>query len=99
MPQLQKNIEADIAVLQTEYKNLDAKFDDIKHDVKMLDEKVDIHAQNTYKLIHDFKQENKQQHAFVEEKIHALEKWRWMVMGAGMAFGALGYSSLQAFLL
>lgn len=99
MAQVQRTFEADIAVLQTEYKNLDAKFDDIKQDVKSLDQKVDNYAETTHTLLKEFKEENKEQHAIVEAKIHSLEKWRWMIMGAGIAFGALGYSSFQAFFM
>lgn len=99
MQQAQRTFETEVAVLQTEFKNLDGKFDEIKQDVKLLDQKVDHYADTTHTLLKEFKQENKEQHAIVEEKIQSLEKWRWMLMGAGMLIGVLGYSGVEKFLL
>ena len=97
MPQVQRNLETDIAVLQTEFKNLDAKFAEIKEDVNKLGVKIDDYAQSTHTLLKEFQSENQEQHAIVEQKIQSLEKWRWMLMGAGMGLGALGYSGFEAF--
>jgi len=99
MPQIQRTFEAEVAVLQTEFKNLDGKFDEIKHEVKLLDKKVDHYADTTHTLLKEFKVENQQQHKVVEEKIQSLEKWRWMLMGAGLLIGMLGYSGIEKFLL
>jgi chromosome segregation ATPase len=99
MPQVQRTIETDIAVLQTEFKNLDDKFADIKEDVKQLGTKIDTYAETTQTMLKEFQHENQEQHAVVEEKIHSLEKWRWMLMGAGMLVGIVGYSGIEKFLL
>ena len=48
MVQIQRTLETDIAVLQTEFKNLDAKFADIKEDVSNLGIKIDIYAESTH---------------------------------------------------
>jgi hypothetical protein len=37
-------------------------------------------------------------HSSMSEKISALEKWRWMLMGAGIALGALGHNVLGSLL-
>lgn len=97
MVQIQRTLETDIAVLQTEFKNLDAKFADIKEDVSNLGIKIDIYAESTHTLLKEFQSENQEQHAVVEEKIQSLEKWRWMIMGAGMGLGALGSAGFDAF--
>ena len=97
MAQIQRTLETDIAVLQTEFKNLDAKFADIKEDVSNLGIKIDIYAESTHTLLKEFQSENQEQHAIVEEKIQSLEKWRWMIMGAGMGLGALGSAGFDAF--
>lgn len=97
MAQIQRTLETDIAVLQTEFKNLDAKFADIKEDVSNLGIKIDIYAESTHTLLKEFQSENQEQHAVVEEKIQSLEKWRWMIMGAGMGLGALGSAGFDAF--
>jgi hypothetical protein len=32
------------------------------------------------------------------EKISSLEKWRWMLMGAGIVIGSLGYDTVAKLL-
>lgn len=95
MAQIQRTLETDIAVLQTEFKNLDTKFADIKEDVKQLGVKIDDYAESTHTLLKEFQQENQEQHAIVERKIQSLEKWRWMLMGAGMLIGMMGYQGIE----
>ena len=46
-------------------------------------------------MIKDFQTENKKQHDEVNKKVNALEKWRWMLMGAGVLAGALGWPALS----
>jgi len=33
-------------------------------------------------------------HSELSKKISALEKWRWMLMGAGVVIGALGWPTI-----
>jgi hypothetical protein len=56
------------------------------------------HAIAAQQLITSFQEENKEQHAKVEKKVSALEKWRWMLMGAGVLAGALGWPTLEKLL-
>ena len=92
---VQKQNETEIAVLQVQYKNLDEKFDDLKTGLKDLRDHIDNHIDDTQKLIRDFQTENKKQHDEVNKKVNALEKWRWMLMGAGVLAGALGWPALS----
>jgi hypothetical protein len=92
---VQKQNETEIAVLQVQYKNLDEKFDDLKTGLKDLRGHIDNHIEDTQKLIKDFQTENKKQHDEVNKKVNALEKWRWMLMGAGVLAGALGWPALS----
>jgi hypothetical protein len=34
-------------------------------------------------------------HKSMSDKISALEKWRWMMMGAGIVLGSLGYDTIS----
>jgi hypothetical protein len=34
----------------------------------------------------------------MSDKISALEKWRWMMMGAGIVLGTLGYDTVAKLL-
>jgi hypothetical protein len=98
--QLQK-YDAEIAVLQVEFKNLDRKFDteiiELKGQVKDVSDKMDKHTESTQQMIRDFQKSNLDSHNEMAKKIAGLEKWRWMLIGAGIALGSLGYSGFQAF--
>ena len=90
-----KQAETEIAVLQVQYGNINEKVDDLKSDLKDLRSHIDIHMDSTHQLIKDFQDENKNQHADVNKKISALEKWRWMLMGAGILAGAIGFPAIE----
>ena len=90
-----KQTETEIAVLQVQYGYLNEKMDDIKTDLKDLRSHIDGHALAAQQLITSFQEENKEQHDKVEKKVSALEKWRWMLMGAGILAGALGFPIIE----
>lgn len=91
-----KDAETDIAVLQVQYTYLTEKIDDVKTGLKDLETHIDDHMTKTNNLIKVFQTENEVQHVEVNKKINALEKWRWMLMGAGVLAGALGWPTLSA---
>lgn len=93
-----KQTETEIAVLQVQYGYLNEKCDDIKSGLKDLATHIDNHMDETHKLIKEFQDENKKQHDEVNEKIASFEKWRWMLMGAGVLAGALGWPTLAGLL-
>lgn len=90
--------ETEVAVLQVQFQNLNEKVDDLKTDLKDLSAHIDAHIENTQSLIKDFQLDNKKQHDEVNKKVIALEKWRWMLMGAGIFAGALGWPAIEKFL-
>ena len=93
-----KQTETEIAVLQVQYSYLNEKCDDIKSGLKDLEIHIDNHMDQTHKLIKEFQDENKKQHDETNKKVSALEKWRWMLMGAGVLAGALGFPMIQKLL-
>lgn len=93
-----KETETDIAVLQVQYSHLNEKVDDFKTGLKDLQSHIDTHMEATNNLIKDFQEENKKQHDETNKKVNALEKWRWMLMGAGILAGALGWPALSGLL-
>ena len=88
--------ETEIAVLQVQYVYLNEKVDDIKTGLKDLTNHIDNQTESTQQLIKAFQKENKKQHDEVNEKIASFEKWRWMLMGAGVLAGAIGWPTLSA---
>ena len=90
-----KETETEVAVLQVQYGYLNEKMDDIKTDLRDLRSHIDVSATATQQLITNFQEENKAQHDKVEKKVSALEKWRWMLMGAGILAGAIGFPFVE----
>lgn len=90
-----KQTETEVAVLQVQYSHLNEKVEDIKTGLKDLTVHIDNHMSDTHTLIKEFQEENKRQHDETNKKVSALEKWRWMMMGAGVFAGALGWPMLS----
>ncbi len=93
-----KQTETEVAVLQVQYSHLNEKVEDIKTGLKDLATHIDDHMESTHNLIKEFQDENKRQHEETNKKVSALEKWRWMLMGAGVLAGALGFPAIQKLL-
>lgn len=93
-----KQTETEIAVLQVQYQHLNEKVDEVKTGLKDLETHIDTHMEETHRLIKEFQIDNKTQHDEVNKKVTALEKWRWMLMGAGVLAGALGWPTLSSLL-
>lgn len=89
-----KQAETDIAVLQVQYTNLDEKMDGVKQDVKDLRDHIDGQTSQTHSMIKSFQEENKKIMGDMSSKISAIEKWRWMLMGAGVLAGAMGWGAV-----
>ena len=87
--------ETDIAVLQVQYSNLAEKVDDLKVGLRDLHTDLKSHTLETQGLIKDYQALNVIAHTKLETKVSALEKWRWMLMGAGVLAGALGWPALS----
>jgi signal transduction histidine kinase len=49
-------------------------------------------------LITNIKDASEEAHDSLSRKISALEKWRWMMMGAGIVIGSLGFESISQLL-
>jgi predicted nucleic acid-binding Zn-ribbon protein len=85
-----KQAETDIAVLQVRFTNLDEKMDDLKVDISDIRSEIKDNSEKSTTLMKDFQADNVKSHKEMSNKISALEKWRWMIMGAGIVIGSLG---------
>jgi len=90
MPQQLKQAETDIAVLQVRFTNLDEKIAEIKVDISDLRDDIEQSSEKSTTLLKEFQAENIRAHREMAGKISSLEKWRWMIMGAGVVIGSLG---------
>jgi predicted nucleic acid-binding Zn-ribbon protein len=85
-----KQAETDIAVLQVRFTNLDEKMDDLKVDISDIRSEIKDNSEKSTALIKEFQADNIKSHKEMSSKISSLEKWRWMIMGAGIVIGSLG---------
>lgn len=93
-----KQAETDIAVLQVQVKNVDEKISEIKEDVKDLRDSIENHAVDNQRMLKEMKEASSSAHKSMADTISRLEKWRWMMMGAGLVLGTLGYDTLSKLL-
>lgn len=90
--------ETEIAVLQIQVKNIDDKVGEIKEDVKELRETIVKHAESNEAMLKEMKEASASAHKGMNDKIISLEKWRWMMMGAGIVLGSLGFNTISTLL-
>jgi DNA-binding ferritin-like protein len=88
--------ETEIAVLQIQVKNLEEKIGELKTDLKALHDAIESNAEETRKMLKTMREQDVKEHGELASKISALEKWRWMLMGAGIVIGSLGFPTLSA---
>ena len=93
-----KTTETDIAVLQVQINNIETKINDLKADLKEVHDCLDKNSEETHHLIKELQESNSESHKAISEKVSALEKWRWMMMGAGIVIGSFGFDTVAKLL-
>ena len=86
--------ETDVAVLQVQVQNIEEKVSEIKDDVRDLRDTIEDHAGENQRMLKEMKDASATAHKAMSDKITSLEKWRWMMMGAGIVVGSLGFDTL-----
>jgi lipoate synthase len=90
--------ETEIAVLQIQVRNLEEKIGELKLDLKALHDVIESNADETRKMLKSMREQDVKEHSELASKISVLEKWRWMMMGAGIIVGSLGFPTVSALL-
>lgn len=93
-----KQTETEIAVLQVKLANLDEKISNLRGEIADLREEMEDYSEKVSKVLKEFREENAAAHALMATKIASLEKWKWMVMGAGIAVGTVASFLLKLFI-
>ena len=88
--------ETEIAVLQIQVKTLEEKIGELKLDLKSLHDAIISNAEETRQMLKSMREQDVKEHGELASKISVLEKWRWMMMGAGIIIGSLGFPTLSA---
>ena len=90
--------ETDIAVLQVQVQNVTNDISEIKSDIKDIHTEMVKNNDDTKLMLKGMKDASSNAHQAMSEKITALEKWRWMMMGAGVVIGSLGFDTITKLL-
>lgn len=90
--------ETEVAVLQVQVDDIKSDISEIKADIKDLNSTIVKSNHDTHKLLKDMQDSSTSAHKSMSDKINTLEKWRWMMMGAGIVLGTLGYDTVAKLL-
>ena len=90
--------ETDIAVLQVEVQNITDVIREIKTDIRDIHVEMVKNNDDTRVMLKGLKDASSNEHQVLSAKITALEKWRWMMMGAGVVIGSLGFDTVAKLL-
>ena len=90
--------KTDIAVLQVQVKNIEQDVSEIKSSLKEMHIELVHNADETRKMLKEMREEDVHAHKELASKVSALEKWRWMLMGAGIVLGSLGFDMIAKLL-
>ena len=90
--------ETEVAVLQVQVQNIENDITEIKSDVKELALVINKNNEDNKQMLKEMKEASATAHKGMNDKINSLEKWRWMMMGAGVVLGALGHNTLGSLL-
>ena len=87
--------DIDVAVLQVQVTNIDHRLSEIKSDIAGLQQTMERNTNETRELLREVRLNADSAHAELSSKVSSLEKWRWMMMGAGVILGALGFDAIK----
>lgn len=90
--------QTEIAVLQIQVKNIEENVHEIKNSLKEVHDCIDRNAEETRKMLSELRDSDLAAHKELSVKVGALERWRWMMMGAGIVIGSLGFDTLAKLL-
>jgi predicted nucleic acid-binding Zn-ribbon protein len=88
----------EVAVLKTQMEHIEDKVAEVKDEVKNLDNKIETNHKAMLDLFKELQDDNKSSHEKLTDKINAIEKWKWMVMGGCIILGAFGNQLLSIIL-
>lgn len=93
-----RHTDTEVAVLKEQIHNIAEKVDTLRVSIKEVHDCLDRNSEETHKLIKELRDADAAQHKIMSDKISGLEKWRWMMMGAGMILGSLGFQTVAKLL-
>lgn len=92
--QLQK-AHTEIAVLHIKVNNLEEKIDEIRNELQLLRAHIDKSNEAMQLMMKEMRYSNTDAHDRIAKKVADLEKWRYMLIGAGIILGSLGLEAVK----
>lgn len=92
--QLQK-AQTEIAVLNIKVSNLEDKIDEVRKEIGLLRDHIDRSNESMQMLISEMRKASAEAHKDIARKVSDLEKWRYMLIGAGIILGSLGFEAVK----
>jgi hypothetical protein len=86
--------QTEVAILQVKVDNIEEKLIDIKEDLRYIHQSLEKNSTETQRMIKEMREEDTKAHKELGHKVSNLEKWRWMMMGAGIVIGSLGFETV-----
>lgn len=93
---MMQQAQTEIAILKVHVTTLEDKLEEVKSEIKTLRDHIDKNADNMYHLMKEFQKTSADAHKQMADKISSLERWRWMMMGAGIILGSMGLEAVKA---
>jgi signal transduction histidine kinase len=87
--------QTEIAVLQVHVETIQHSITELKADIKDIHNSVEKNMSEMKQSLSHMQSVAETEHAKLSEKISALEKWRYMIMGAGIVLGAVGFNTFS----
>jgi DNA repair exonuclease SbcCD ATPase subunit len=88
--------QTDIAVLQVHVETIQHSITDLKADIKEIHTGMEKNMQEMKQSLLAIQSSAVDEHRKLSEKISSLEKWRYMIMGAGIVLGAVGFNTFSS---
>jgi len=92
--QLQK-AQTEIAVLNIKVSNLEDKIDEVRKEIGLLRDHIDRSNESMQMFISEMRKASAEAHKDISRKVSDLEKWRYMLIGAGIILGSLGFEAVK----
>lgn len=88
--------QTEIAVLHIKVGNLEDKVDEVRKEISLLRDHIDKNNEAMQILIKEMRSSNMEAHERIAKKVNDIEKWRYMLIGAGIILGSFGFEAAKS---
>lgn len=88
--------QTEIAVLHIKVGNLEDKVEEVRKEISLLRDHIDKNNEAMQTLIKEMRSSNMEAHDRIARKVADIEKWRYMLIGAGIILGSLGFEAAKS---